>query len=46
MSGVVNEARTGTPINTISPSSTELDMRMTETTIHAAIAPENRAKTS
>ncbi len=44
--GVVSDARTGTPMRTMSPSSTEEEIKMIETTIQAAMAPMKRAKTS
>ena len=46
ISGVVSEARIGTPSSTMSPSSTDVDRRMNETTIHDTMAPEKRASTS
>ena len=46
MSGVVNDAKTGTPISTMRPSCVEVERRIIETTSHATMAPMKRAKTS
>ena len=40
INGVVSDARTGTPMRTMRPSSTDDEIRMNETTTHAAIAPD------